>query len=80
MSDNDEIGTTRNEEDDNDMIEKLSPLELDWSDFNVDFHSTCPDINAKEFQQITHTHSSKIIDLRPYMVPRPFTVFENDNF
>jgi hypothetical protein len=44
VSEGDEIGTTRNEEDDE--TEKLSPLELDWSDFNVDFHSTCPDINS----------------------------------
>ena len=81
VSESDEIGTTRNEEEDeNDMVEKLSPLELDWSDFNVDFHSTCPDVNSKEIQKIAHTHSSKVIDLRPYMVPRPFTVFENDNF
>ena len=62
------------------MVEKLSPLELDWSDFNVDFHSTCPDVNSKEIQKIAHTHSSKVIYLRPYMVPGPFTVFENDNF
>ena len=51
VSEGDEIGTTRNEEEDeNDMVEKLSPLELDWSDFNVDFHSTCPDVNSKEIQ------------------------------
>ena len=51
VSEGDEIGTTRNEdEDENDMVEKLSPLELDWSDFNVDFHSTCPDVNSKEIQ------------------------------
>lgn len=62
------------------MVEKLSHLELDWSDFNVDFHSTCPDVHSKEFEQISRTHANKVIDLRPYMVPRPFTVFENDSF
>ena len=43
----DEIGTTRNEEeDDEDLVEKIQKLDLDWSDFNVDFHSTCPDVNS----------------------------------
>ena len=52
---------------------------LDWDDFNVDFHSSVPDIKEKRFIQAAQQHGQKLIDLRPFMVPRPFTVFENDN-
>jgi hypothetical protein len=51
ISESEHIGTNTNEDDeDNDMVERLSPLDLDWSDFNVDFHSNCPDVNMVEFQ------------------------------
>ena len=52
---------------------------LDWSDFNVDFHSSTPSIHAKELQRVAKNNATKLIDLRPYMIPRPFTVFENDS-
>ena len=52
---------------------------MDWSDFNVDFHSSIPDIESKEFQAILAGKPLKLLDLRPYMIPRPFTVFENDS-
>jgi len=52
---------------------------LDWSDFNVDFHSSTLSIHDKEFDRVVETDGAKLIDLRPYMIPRPFTVFENDS-
>jgi hypothetical protein len=51
---------------------------LEWWDFNVDFHSSTLDINKKEYENIVENNPQKIVDLRPYMIPRPFTVFEND--
>jgi len=51
---------------------------LDWSDFNCNFHSTIPDIKSKQIKDLIQKNAEKIVDLRPYMVPRPFTVFEND--
>jgi hypothetical protein len=78
VSESDEIGTTREDEDS--MMENLAPLDLDWADFNTDFHSSCPNAKSDEFTKINHIHGSKVVDLRPYMVPRPFTVFENDTF
>ena len=54
-------------------------MQLEWSDFNVDLHSTIPDAASKEFVNIADSHGQKVIDLRPYMVPRPFSVFENDS-
>lgn len=38
-----------------------------------------PDAASKEFLDIADVHGQKVIDLRPYMVPRPFSVFENDS-
>ena len=52
---------------------------LDWSDFNVDFHSSTPSIDSKEFERVAAAHPTKLLDLRPYMIPRPFTAFENDS-
>lgn len=52
---------------------------LDWSDFNVDFHSSTPSIHEAEFLSIVQRHGDRIVDLRPFMIPRPFTVFENDS-
>jgi len=51
---------------------------LTWSDFNVDFHSTVPDINSKRFGQIASINGDMVVDLRPFMAPRPFTVCEHD--
>jgi len=45
----------------------------------VDFHSYTDDINKKEYKNILEACSDKVIDLRPYMVPRPYSVFENDS-
>ena len=52
--------------------------ELTWSDFNVDFHSSVDDINDEEFATVNLKYGPKQIDIRPYMVARPFTVSEND--
>ena len=51
---------------------------LDWSDFNTDFHSSLPDIKSKQMKDNIHMSGGKMIDLRPYMLSRPHTVFEND--
>lgn len=51
---------------------------LQWDDFNVNFHSSVPDIQDPIFTAINEQYGQKVIDLRPYMVARPFTVFEND--
>lgn len=51
---------------------------LVWSDFNTDFHSSLPDIKSNQMKDNIHTSGSKVIDLRPYMLSRPHTVFEND--
>ena len=51
---------------------------LEWSDFNTDFHSSLPDIKSKEMRDKILTSGSKVIDLRPYMLSRPHSVFEND--
>ena len=52
--------------------------QLDWSDFNVNFHSTTPSIEAPGLGLLCERHNSQVIDLRSYMVARPHTVFEND--
>lgn len=52
---------------------------IEWSDFNVDLHSTIADASSKEYTDIVGMKGNKMIDLRPYMIPRPFTIFENDS-
>lgn len=52
---------------------------LEWSDFNVDFHSEVQSIKQPKFAQIAEKESRLNVDLRPYMVPRPYTVYENDS-
>ena len=46
--------------------------------FNVGFHSITPSAHTEEIKEISEQHASRVVDLRPYMVPRPYTVFEND--
>merc|ERR1711988_1493650 len=53
-------------------------LALGWEQFNVDFHSSKPDVTDQKVQQMAAQYAEKVIDLRPYMIARPFTVFEND--
>ena len=54
-------------------------LRLKWFDFNVDFHSSLPDIKDRRYEDIAKNYGEMTIDLRPYMQPRPFTVFQFDN-
>ena len=54
-------------------------LQLEWHDFNVDFHSSLPNAKDKRYIDIANTFGDVIIDLRLYMQPRPFTVFQEDN-
>jgi hypothetical protein len=37
-------------------IEDESSMQLEWSDFNVDMHSSVPDAGSKEFLDIAHLH------------------------
>lgn len=54
-------------------------LNLKWYDFNVDFHSSLPDVKDKRYSEIAKNYGDVTVDLRPYMQPRPFTVFQKDN-
>ena len=51
---------------------------LDWSDFNVNFESTEEDPKSPLYKDLYEKNMNKVVDLRPYMIPRPVTVFEND--
>lgn len=52
---------------------------LDWTAFNVNFHSSTDNIHDEKYQLILETDGQRIIDLRAFMIPRPHTVFENDS-
>ena len=51
---------------------------IDWSAFNVNFHSTVANIDDPKYKDTLSLHKDKMIDLRAYMIPRPHSVFEND--
>lgn len=51
---------------------------LKWEDLNQDFYS-----RARNHQEIEYTakhNSEKFLDLRPYMIERPYTVGLYDKF
>ena len=47
--------------------------DLSWKHFNVNFHSSPLDIS--EIVDIAEEFFNKVIDLRPYMIERPFCVY-----
>lgn len=49
---------------------------LTWEDFNCNFDSVCPPFS--EIKEITDIFADKKVDLRPYMVPKPYRVLETD--
>ena len=64
------------QEDDSEEPASNDNTTIDWSAFNVNFHSSVPNIH--QFDKVLKENGSRSIDLRPYMIPRPLTVFEND--
>jgi predicted transcriptional regulator len=58
-------------------LEDLDKVKLTWEDFNANFDSSCPPY--AEITEIVKVYYDKKIDLRPYMICRPFRVFENDS-
>lgn len=50
--------------------------ELHWFDFNVNFHSSGELISS--INDIAQSNMEKEIDLRPYMIERPYCVYESD--
>lgn len=57
----------------------LDSAGLDWSDFNVDFHSSVPSVKTPFFKDLASKRGASEVDLRPFMISRPYTVFENDS-
>jgi signal-transduction protein with cAMP-binding, CBS, and nucleotidyltransferase domain len=56
-----------------------SPLQkqmIEWRDLNQDFWSTPKD--SKTVEQICHDNGNEKLDLRPYMIERPYTVSTRD--
>ena len=49
---------------------------LSWRDFNENFHSTTPSLS--EIRDICEQNSSKVIDLKPYIIEKPFFVHDTD--
>lgn len=43
------------------------------------FHSITPSIHTEEYKKIAQRHADEVVDLRNFMIARPFTVFENDS-
>jgi len=52
---------------------------LQWFDFNVGFHGISPDNNTPEIKKVVEKNGDQVIDIRPFMIPRPFTAHENDS-
>jgi len=52
---------------------------LQWYDFNVDFHGDAPNSNSPAIKKAVEKFGSHVIDIRPYMIPRPFVAHENDS-
>ncbi len=52
-------------------------IKLTWEDFSADFNSNCPPF--QEIGEICKAHGEKMIDLRSYMVQKPFKCFEHDS-
>lgn len=50
---------------------------ITWEDLNQNFKSTEKDY--KTIEQTAIQNSEKILDFRPYMIERPFTVIVRDN-
>lgn len=53
------------------------PQRITWEDLNQDFNSLPRD--HKDVEQIAKDYALKHLDLRPYMIERPFTVCQKDN-
>jgi CBS domain-containing protein len=49
---------------------------LTWKDFNSNFHSSSRHIC--EIEEIAQANMDKLIDLRPYMIEKPYCVYEGD--
>jgi len=56
--------------DENDFPRQAPKIE--WQDLNQDFESHAKD--HKHVKQIVEQNPEKLLDLRPYMIERPFTV------
>jgi hypothetical protein len=65
-----------NGDDESDPIEKRGNP-LTWKDFTADFHSSTMPFD--EVKSICELNADKLIDLRPYMQPRPYTCNERDS-
>lgn len=49
---------------------------LSWRDFNCNFHSSIKPL--KLIEEICQNNLEKEIDLRPYMIEKPYFVYESD--
>ena len=50
---------------------------IPWTEFTEDFSMGVPEF--KTVEEGVQNNGDKVIDLRPFMETRPFTVFQKDN-
>jgi hypothetical protein len=56
----------------------MQPAVLKWEELNQDLHSNIRDY--RDIETIASQNGDKELDLRPYMIERPYTVSIHDKF
>ena len=51
-------------------------MAIPWTEFTEDFHMSVPEFET--VREKAEETPDKVIDLRPYLEQRPFTVFQKD--